>query len=315
MPGRSFKQIIHWQDGDVLIIETQDEKDNLLHFYYENKTDLLSISLNENRHFLIADILPHQLRFKSRYEENRIRALKEFGIISRQVAYHVRADNHVFLRIGNLESGHYALINPKNYELNSLHNRIWLEDGSSIELKILFKKYVTYRWQEYAKVTEYYFDNKRPKQPVRRVISEIMHDPAVEYEGLQQTDVECTCSNSRVSSMQSKINREKVCASAPVTRVIGATITNLQKLIVLPKEVDVNVAANQLVTGPGIAYDTKVISISSDRKQITISKMARLTFNGNVDISFWKPVVEVGDKDYNTFCAGNGNTVDGECLC
>ena len=160
MPWRAFKQIIHWQDGDVLIIETQDEKDNLLHFYYENKTDLLSISLNENRRFLIADILPHQLRFKSRYEENRIRALKEFGIISRQVAYHVRADNHVFLRIGNLESGHYALINPKNYELTSLHNRIWLEDGSSIELKILFRKYVTYRWQEYAKVTEYYFDNK-----------------------------------------------------------------------------------------------------------------------------------------------------------
>ena len=38
-------------------------------------------------------------------------------------------------------------------------------------------------------MTEYYFDNKRPKKPVRRVISEIMHDPAVEYEGeLTETD-------------------------------------------------------------------------------------------------------------------------------
>ena len=176
IPGRAFKQVIHWQDGDILIIETQDEKNNLLHFYYENKTDLLSISLKQNRHFMISDILPHQLRFKSRYEENRIRALKEFGIISKQVAYHARADNHVFLRIGNLESGHYALINPKNYELTSLHNRIWLEDGSSIELKILFKKYVTYRWQTYAKVTEYYFDNKlfkRMKVSKIRTLSKI----------------------------------------------------------------------------------------------------------------------------------------------
>ena len=38
-------------------------------------------------------------------------------------------------------------------------------------------------------MTEYYFDNKRPKKPVRTVISEIMHDPAVEYEGeLTETD-------------------------------------------------------------------------------------------------------------------------------
>ena len=160
LPARSFKQLIHWQDGNTLVVETQDEQGGLLHFYYENNADLLSLSLNDNRSFLTEDILPRQLRFRSRYEENRSRALQELGIVSKEVAYHIRDDNHVFLRIGNLESGHYALLNPKTYELSSLHNRIWQEDGSSLDLTIVFKIYETYRWQTYAKVTEYYL-NKR----------------------------------------------------------------------------------------------------------------------------------------------------------
>ena len=160
LPARSFKQLIHWQDGKALVVETQDEQGRLLDFYYENNADQLSISLNDNRSFSTADILPHELRFRSRYEKNRSRALQEFGIVSKEVAYHIRDDNHVFLRIGNLESGHYALLNPKTYELSSMHNRIWQEDGSSLDLTIVFKKYETYRWQTYAKVTEYYL-NKR----------------------------------------------------------------------------------------------------------------------------------------------------------
>jgi hypothetical protein len=160
LPARSFKQLIHWQDDKVLVVETQDEQGVLLHFYYENEADLLSLSLNDNRSFSTADILPRQLRFRSRYEEKRSRALQELGIISKEVAYHIRDDNHVFLRIGNMESGHYALLNPKTYELSSLHNKIWQEDGSSLDLTIIFKKYETYRWQTYAKVTEYYLDKR-----------------------------------------------------------------------------------------------------------------------------------------------------------
>ena len=160
LPARSFKQVIHWQDGKALVVETHDEQGELLHFHYENNTDQLSISLNDNRSFSTADILPRELRFRSRYEENRSRALQEFGIVSKEVAYHIRDDNHVFLSIGNLESGHYALLNPKTYELSSMHNRIWQEDGSSLDLTIVFKKYETYRWQTYAKVTEYFFDKQ-----------------------------------------------------------------------------------------------------------------------------------------------------------
>ena len=160
LPARSFKQVIHWQDGKALVVETHDEQGELLHFHYENNADQLSISLNDNRSFSTADILPRELRFRSRYEENRSRALQEFGIVSKEVAYHIRDDNHVFLRIGNLESGHYALLNPKTYELSSMHNRIWQEDGSSLDLTIVFKKYETYRWQTYAKVTEYFFDKQ-----------------------------------------------------------------------------------------------------------------------------------------------------------
>ena len=41
-----------------------------------------------------------------------------------------------------------------------MHTKIWQEDGSSLDLTIVFKEYETYRWQTYAKVTEYYLDNR-----------------------------------------------------------------------------------------------------------------------------------------------------------
>ena len=164
LPARSFKQLIHWKDGEVLVVETHNEQGELLHFYYENKAELLSLSLNDNRSFSTEDILPRQLRFRSRYEDKRSRALQELGIVSKEVAYHIRDDNHVFLRIGDLESRHYALLNPKTYELSSLHNRLWQEDRNSLDLTIVFKKYVTYRWQTYPKVTEYYLDKRLYKR-------------------------------------------------------------------------------------------------------------------------------------------------------
>ena len=160
LPARRFNQVIYWKDGEVLVVETQSEKGELLHFYYENNTDLLSLSLSDNRTFSTEDVLPRQLRFRSRFEKERGKALRELGIVSKEVAYHIRDDNHIFLRIGNLESGHFALLNPKTYELSSLHNRLWQEDGSWLDLTIVFKKYKTYRWQTYPKITEYYLDKR-----------------------------------------------------------------------------------------------------------------------------------------------------------
>ena len=160
LPARGFKQVIYWKDGEILVVETLDEQGQLLHFYYEYKDDLLSISLNDNRTLEIEDILPRQLRFRSRYENDRSRALKETGIIYKSIAYHISKNNRVFLRIGDLESGHFALLNPKTYDLISIHNRLWVENGNWLELKIIFKKYETYRWQTYPKVTEYFLDNR-----------------------------------------------------------------------------------------------------------------------------------------------------------
>ena len=59
-----------------------------------------------------------------------------------------------------MESGHYALLNPKTYDLSAVHNRIWKPHGSWLDLKIIFKKYETYRWQTYPKVTDYFLQNR-----------------------------------------------------------------------------------------------------------------------------------------------------------
>ena len=160
LSARGFKQVIYWKDGEVLVVETLDEQGQLLHYYYEYNNDLLSISLNENRIFETEDILPRQLRFRSRYEEERSKALQEVGIVSKNIAYHIREDNHVFLRIGELDSGNFALLNPKTYDLFSLHRRLWQEDGGWLDLQIIFKNYKTYRWQTYPEVIEYYLDKR-----------------------------------------------------------------------------------------------------------------------------------------------------------
>ena len=160
IPSRGYKQMIHWKDGEVLVVETYSMNEDLLHFYYEFKERLMSVSLNDNLTFEVEDIMPLQLRFRSRFGEVRSKALQEVGILKKEIAYHVRQDNHVFLRIGDFESGHYALLNPKTYDLSVVHNRIWKPDASWINLKIIFKNYETYRWQTYPKVTEYYWDGQ-----------------------------------------------------------------------------------------------------------------------------------------------------------
>ena len=113
IPARGYKQMIHWKDGEVLVVETYSMNGQLLHFYYEYNKDLMSVSLNDKRTFETEDIMPIQLRFRSKFGEIRSKALQEVGIVNKEIAYHVREDNHVFLRIGDLESGHYALLNPK----------------------------------------------------------------------------------------------------------------------------------------------------------------------------------------------------------
>ena len=158
--ARGYKQMIHWKDGEVLVVETYSMNGQLLHLYYEYNKDLLSVSLNDNRTFEAEDIMPIQLRFRSKFGEIRSKALQEVGIVNKEIEYHVREDNHVFLRIGDLESGHYALLNPKTYDLSAVHNRIWKPDGSWLDLKIIFKKYEKYRWQTYPKVTEYFLEDQ-----------------------------------------------------------------------------------------------------------------------------------------------------------
>ena len=160
LPARGFKQMIHWKDGEVLVVETNSMNGDLLHYYYEFKERFLSVSLNDNRTFEVEDVMPLQLRFRSRFGEIRSKALQEVGIVNKKIAYHIREDNHVFLRIGDLESGHYALLNPKTYDLSAVYNRIWKPDGSWLDLKIIFKNYETYRWQTYPKVTEYFLDGR-----------------------------------------------------------------------------------------------------------------------------------------------------------
>ena len=160
IPARGYKQMIHWKDGEVLVVETYSMNGQLLHLYYEYNKDLLSVSLNDNRTFEAEDIMPVQLRFRSKFGEIRSKALQEVGIVNKEIAYHIREDNHVFLRIGDLESGHYALLNPKTYDLSAVYNRIWKPDGSWLDLKIIFKNYEKYRWQTYPKVTEYFLDEQ-----------------------------------------------------------------------------------------------------------------------------------------------------------
>ena len=196
LPARGYNQIIHWKDGEVMIIETKDKEGELLHFYYEKGGDLLSVSIKENRKFNDEEIENFQLRFKSRFEKNRSKALENFGIVSKKISYHITDNNRVFLRIGNFESGYFALINPKTYELNSMHKKIWKGQGKWLDLKIIFKNYETYRWQLYPKVTEYFLNDrlfKRLTIKKIRTLSKLplkdLKEKALELNNIQTTSL------------------------------------------------------------------------------------------------------------------------------
>ena len=146
------------------------------HVYKFPSAVILALVQSEQNGFETEDIMPIQLRFRSKFGEIRSKALQEVGIVNKEIEYHVREDNHVYLRIGDLESGHYALLNPKTYDLSAVHNRIWKPDGSWLDLKIIFKKYEKYRWQTYPKVTEYFLEDqlfKRVSVSSVRTISRI----------------------------------------------------------------------------------------------------------------------------------------------
>ena len=74
------------------------------------------------------------------------------------------------------------MINPKTYELESLHSRIWKNDNNNLELKIIFKNYETYRWQSFAKVTEYFIDNIIMKRMTVTKISTLSQLPIEKLE-------------------------------------------------------------------------------------------------------------------------------------
>ena len=70
------------------------------------------------------------------------------------------------------------MLNPKTYDLFSLHRRLWQEDGGWLNLQIIFKNYKTYRWQTYPEVTEYYLDKRLFKRVTVNKIRTLSRLPA-----------------------------------------------------------------------------------------------------------------------------------------
>ena len=159
IPLKGCKQIIHWKRDEMINIETRDAQGQLLHIYYEYKDEIIEQQIYGQRVFKLLDVMPHYLRFLSRNQANRDRALAELNIDDHTVSQQWYGDR-IYYRIGLPGSGNFVLLDSKTFELNSAHGSIRKADGSEWKLKILFSQFEKFSGQRFPRTTKYLLDDR-----------------------------------------------------------------------------------------------------------------------------------------------------------
>ncbi len=158
LPGQGFRQVIYWQEN-LLAIETQTEKKQLLHYYYEFDGHVVSASLVPNRPFADDDVLPHYLLFVTRNERAWRHALQRVNIPGWEISFYQDDAFNLYYRIGDREDDHFALVDPQTFLLSGLQStlRIGEED---YHVQVRFHEMTQYNKLEYPKQTDYFLNDR-----------------------------------------------------------------------------------------------------------------------------------------------------------
>lgn len=161
VPARSYTQTIHWQDNGVLLVETFDASGTLVHLWWEHHGEQLEWSGKPG--FTHEEVRWPWLEFASRHPDIREHALREWGVESLQVSQELDEQEDAFYRVGHPDSGAYAWIDPKTFQLHALRRPWTVPQGSWLQ-EVRFEEFKSYRQQEYPSVTEFRLNGKLYKR-------------------------------------------------------------------------------------------------------------------------------------------------------
>jgi hypothetical protein len=161
-PARRYRQRIHWKADEAIIVESLGFQQRRLHVHLEYKDNYADTVLHPG--FDWHETSPWYLRLLGRNSQNREQTLWEYGLSGFDVTLQLTEDSHAFYRVGHPESGAYALIQPVNFQIHSLHREVQQPDGTVWQLEVRFSKFKIYRKQAYPQVTEYLLDGKLHKR-------------------------------------------------------------------------------------------------------------------------------------------------------
>lgn len=154
-----FLQTIYWKSGQLLAIETRDQQNELLHFYYEALGDIEDALTQSQRPFAQEDIFPHYLKFIVQRPKDWESVAEMFGIQSREISLFRDLDASIYYRIGDLQTQNFALIDEQSFLLKALQYEIQSQNGVHT-IRIQFKEMTPYGDLQYPKSTEYLIDGK-----------------------------------------------------------------------------------------------------------------------------------------------------------
>lgn len=163
LPELGYQQTIYWKMDDLLVIETYDRKGDLLHFYYESKGDVVNVATQDKRIFSKMDLLPHYLRFVVRRAKDWENVLAEVNIQENEISLYHDKTFTIFYRVGESQTGGFALIDKQNFFLKSLQFNIRTGEQEH-PIRIVFEKMTAYEHLGYPQQTDYFIDNQLFKQ-------------------------------------------------------------------------------------------------------------------------------------------------------
>jgi len=155
VPTLGYRQNVYWTINDLLVVETFSNEGALLHFYYESKGDVISVTTQTKRFFSTMDILPHYLRFVVHRSKDWERALQEVNIQGKEISLAHDNNYNIFYRVGEAQGDHFALIDKETFFLRRLHYSIQAGEQEHL-IRIVFQDMTRYKKLEFPKQTDYF---------------------------------------------------------------------------------------------------------------------------------------------------------------
>lgn len=165
LPGKGFKQDFIFVRDEFSAIETLDFENNILNVFFSQYNIRKAYNFNEERSFLMDDILfPHAV-FYTKHLSQLKRALLRYSISPTKVTTYQDKFGYLY-QLG--DRNNYILVDPDSFRVTELQTNIQL-NGRYYPVRIVFSKWAQSNWRDTSKkrlplVTSFYVNGRLFKE-------------------------------------------------------------------------------------------------------------------------------------------------------